>query len=156
MHRFVSEAKPKSSSRSFYLFTSNANFSLLSFEIIVWMNRKLRKSPSLKNFFFVNIMNCDLFIFVYSNAAKQTGLFFTLLPDLYSHFAIYFWLLQVLFWGFELQSNNQKNTKKILISNFFSALIFCRDCIGGDWALAVPEFGGCLIKYFRRRNAIIT
>ena len=51
MHRFVSKAKPKASSRSFYLFTSNANFSLLSFEIIVWMNRKLRKSPSLKNFF---------------------------------------------------------------------------------------------------------
>ena len=128
MHKFVSKAKPKPSSRSFYLFTSNANFSLLSFEIIVWKNRKLRKSPSLKNFFLWLIV----IYFCLQQGRQVSGLFFSLLPDLYSHFAIYFWLLQVLFWGFELQSNTQKNTKKIMISNFFQpwffVIFFCRIC----------------------------
>ena len=81
------------------------------------MNRNLRKSPSLKNFFLWFIIG---FIFVYRS------LFFTLLPDLYSHFAIYFWLLQVLFWGFELQSNKQKikKYKENFLAIFVSALIF--------------------------------
>ena len=78
------------------------------------MNRNLRKSPSLKNFFLWFIIG---FIFVYRS------LFFTLLPDLYSHFAIYFWLLQVLFWGFELQSNKQKIQRKFF-GNFCFSLDF--------------------------------